>query len=89
MKINGYVFPGALVLAILAGAYGYGQQSEKIEKLEKTPLKVQVIAENQAGMKAKIEALARAQETFRDHTVRSLDRILRKLDGIGRPSNNP
>ncbi|MEE8607227.1 MAG: hypothetical protein V3S55_06475 [Nitrospiraceae bacterium] len=80
MKINGYVVPGVLVLAILAGVYGYGQQSEKIEKLEKTPLKVQEIAENQAGMKEKIEALARAQETFRDQTVRSLDRILRKLD---------
>lgn len=80
MKINGYVVPGVLVLAILASVYGYGQQSEKIEKLEKTPLKVQAIAENQAGMKVKIEALARAQETFRDQTERSLDRILRKLD---------
>ena len=87
MKINGYVFPGALVLAILAGVYGYGQQSEtvdahdrRIEQLEKTPLKVQVIAENQAGMKVKIEALAREQRTFRDNTQRTLGRILRKLD---------
>ncbi len=80
MKVNGYVFPGALVLAVLAGAYGYGQQSEKIEKLEKTPLKVQAIAENQAGMKVKIEALVRAQEAFRGRIERTLDHILRKLD---------
>ena len=87
MKINGAVVPWALGIAIVLGAVAYGQQREtvndhdrRIGQLEKTPLKVQAIAEHQAGMKEKIEALARAQETFRDQTVRSLGRILRKLD---------
>ncbi len=87
MKINGYVVPGTLAIAIIVGAVAYGEQSStvsdhdrRIETLEKTPLKVWEIDKRQVGMNAKIEALTRAQETFRDQTERSLDRILRKLD---------
>ncbi len=88
MKINGYVFPGALALAIIAGAIAYGEQKStvndhdrRIGQLEQTPLKVQEIDKRQVGMNAKIEALTRAQEIFRDQTERTLDRILGKLDG--------
>jgi len=87
MKLNGYVVPVALGLAILGGAYGYGQQSktienlgERVETLEKTPLKVWEIDKRTSVMKEKIEALTREQRTYRQQTSRSLDRILRKLD---------
>ncbi len=87
MKINGYVFPVALALAVLAGAYGYGQQSERvddnnrrIEALEKTPLKVQEIDKSQAVMGAEIKAMRQEQQVFQAHAQRQLDRILRKLD---------
>ena len=87
MKINGWVVPGALAVAIVTGAVGYGQQREavknhgdRIEQLEKTPFVVSEIDKRSAVMKEKIEALTREQRTFRDQTVRTLDRILRKLD---------
>jgi len=87
MKINGIVIPVVLVVAIIAGAVAYGEQKStvndhdrRIGELEKTPLKVQAIDKSQAVMQKDIEALTRAQEVFRDQTVRSLDRILRKLD---------
>jgi len=90
MKINGYaipVIPIALVAAVITGAVAYGQQKEKvdnnstrIEELEKTPLKVWEIAKDQAVMQKDLDALNQKQEVFRDATIKSLDRILRKLD---------
>ena len=87
MKFNGAVVPVALLLAVLTGAYGYGQQSERVDghddrikKLEQTPLRVQKIDKATAVMKEKIEALTREQRDFRSTTVKALDRILRKLD---------
>ncbi len=87
MKINGVVVPIALVVAIIAGAVAYGEQKStvndhdrRIGELEKTPLKVQAIDKSQAVMQKEVEALAREQRTFRDQTVKALDRILRKLD---------
>lgn len=87
MKINGIVVPIALVVAIVAGAVAYGEQrstvddhDRRIGELEKTPLKVQAIDKSQAVMQKEVEALVREQRTFRDQTVKALDRILRKLD---------
>lgn len=88
MKINnGIVIPAVLVVAIIAGAVAYGEQkstvgdhARRIDQLEKTPLKVQAIDKRQAVMQRDVEALVREQRTFRDQTVKTLDRILRKLD---------
>ena len=87
MKINGIMVPVALALAVIAGAIAYGEQKStvkehdrRIGELEKTPLKVQEIDKRQVGMQRDIEALTREQRVFRDQTVRSLDRILKKLD---------
>ena len=87
MKINGAFVPWALGIAIIVGAVAYGEQKStvndhdrRIGQLEKTPLKVQEIDKRQAVMQKGIEALVREQRAFRDQTVRSLDRILRKLD---------
>lgn len=87
MKINGYVFPAALAIAVVIGAIAYGEQKStvndhdrRIEQLEKTPLKVQEIDKSQAVMQRDIKALTREQRIFRQQTVKTLDRILRKLN---------
>ena len=87
MKINGLAVPVVLVVAIVAGAVAYGEQSStvndhdrRIGLLEKTPLKVQEIDKRQAVMQRDVEALILEQRTFRRETVKSLDRILKKLD---------
>jgi len=88
MKINNsYVVPLTLVAAIIAGAVAYGEQKStvndhdrRIGELEKTPLKVQEIDKRQAIIQKDIEALTREQRAYRDQTVQTLDRILRKLD---------
>ena len=88
MKINnGFIFPAALIVAIVAGAIAYGEQKStvldhdrRIGELEKTPLKVQAIDKRQAVMQKDIETLTREQRSYREQTVRTLDRILRKLD---------
>ena len=90
MKINGHAIPAvpiALVVAIVAGAMAYGEQSstvdnhgDRIEQLEKTPLKVWEIDTRTSLMQQKIETLTNDQKRFRSQTEKSLDRILRKLD---------
>jgi len=87
MKINGVIVPIALGVAVVTGAIAYGEQKStvndhdrRIEELEKTPLKVQSIDKAQAVIQKDIEALTREQRSFRDQTVRTLDRIIRKLD---------
>ena len=87
MKINGYVFPGVLALAIIGGAIAYGEQKStvndhdrRIELLEKTPLKVWEIDKRTVVMQEKIEAMRREQRTFQTQAEKQLDRILRKLD---------
>ncbi len=87
MKINGYIFPIALGVAVITGAIAYGEQKatvndhdRRIETLEQTPLKVQAIEKSQVGMQRDIEAMRREQQTSQAHVQRQLDRILRKLD---------